>query len=61
MPDRLSTRAEDSVLQMESNNVSLIELLRQFRRVTILHFVETMTYSSDLVDKESCFDIFLLN
>ena len=29
MPDRLSTRSEDSVLQMESNNVNLIELLRQ--------------------------------
>ena len=30
MPDRLLTKSEDSVLQMESNNVNLIELLRQF-------------------------------
>ena len=30
MPDRLSTSSEDSVLQMESNNANLIELLRQF-------------------------------
>ncbi len=30
MPDRLSTRSEDSVLQMESSNVSLIELLCPF-------------------------------
>ena len=30
MPDRLSTMSEDSVLQMESNNINLIELLRQF-------------------------------
>ena len=28
MPDRLSTRPKDSILQMESGNVSLMELLR---------------------------------
>ena len=30
MPDRISTRSEDSVLQMESSNVNLLELLRPF-------------------------------
>ena len=30
MPDRLSTRSDDSVLQPESNSINLVELLRQF-------------------------------
>ena len=30
MPDRLSTRSDDSVLQLESNSINLVELLRQF-------------------------------
>ena len=44
MPVRLSMRSEDSVLQTELSDVNLIELLRQyFRRVDMLHLVETKT------------------
>ena len=51
MTDRLSTRSEGSVLQMESNNVNLIELLHQFSPSDILHLVETITYPRIMLSK----------
>ena len=36
MPDRLSTRSEDSVLQSESSSVNFIDYFVNFRRVDIL-------------------------